>query len=443
MRVLLISAYGLHHSGRTPFTPVYPLGLTYVAAALRKAGHGVQVLDLFFEEDPHQATKSAIRDGRPEVIGISFRNIEMVAFFHNISFVDDLRQLVRTCRRHSTAPVVLGGAGFSVMPAEILCAVGADVGIVGEGERSLPALLERLETGAELHDLPGAVVRRNGGTSVCPPAPSANLGELLPARELVTLDPYLAAGGTANLQTKRGCPFRCSYCTYPLIEGSAVRCRRPDEVLSEMRTLYHELGVRLLYVVDNQFNYPQSHARAICEALVAVRDELRMRWSCMLNPAHVTAELALLLRLARCYYVDLGIESGSDRVLANLGKDFTSAHIADTITQLAKVGLPFRTWIVLGGPGETEQTITETLELLDRLDVESVFFGVGFRVYPHTPLEQQMLSEGSLDDGSELLEQPRFHLAMDPETIVGLVAEHCTDRPGWRVAARDVADPVG
>jgi radical SAM superfamily enzyme YgiQ (UPF0313 family) len=435
MKVLLISTNRLKPTPTSQWLPVEPLGLAYIAAGLRNAGHEIQLLDLCFVEQQDAAIVGLVEKFAPDVIGISLRNIEMMAYFQNISFLDELRSTVNICRHHSDAKIILGGSGFSIMPAQILRFSGLDLGIVGEGERSLPELLSRLELAQDYSDIPGVVQVVGDKVLFAPPDRNQDISTLLtPARDLIDHSRYVKAGGTANLQTKRGCPFKCIYCTYPLIEGTRVRCRRPEEVAEEFRLLNSAFGVKEVYVVDNQFNYPLDHAKEVCEKLVDLRDEVKIWWACMLNPGHLTEELVLLLRLARCVMVDLGIESASDKVLSSLGKNFGTGEIRNAIKLLRKYRLPFSTWILLGGPGETKKTVRETLEFLVESEVPNVLFSIGLRVCPGTRIEQLMRGEGKLGEEDELLD-PVFYLSMSAEELAELVLPYCRGRKGWRIAA--------
>lgn len=310
MRVLLVSTNQLKPSKTVQWVPVVPLGLAYVASALRQTGHTVELLDLCFADEIDVEIARAVDKLQPETIGVSFRNIELMASFNNISFLGDLKRVVSSCRKHSSARIILGGSGFSIMPKEILEFTACDIGIAGEAELSLPELLARLARGEEYSDVPGVVSLRGGDISLAPPANTRGLGSIMPpARDLIDHRPYIKAGGTANLQTKRGCPFECIYCTYPLIEGREVRCRPAGDVAKEFRLIYEEYRINEVYVVDNQFNYPSDHAKAICEELISIRDKVKVWWSCMINPGHMSEELAFMLRVSRCIIADLGIES--------------------------------------------------------------------------------------------------------------------------------------
>ncbi len=436
MRVLLISSNRLRPSPGLPWTPVEPLGAAYVAAALRRAGHDASLLDLCFAEDRAAAVRGEIARTRPGVIGISLRNIDLMAYFNQVSFLPELKDTVEECRRASIAPVVLGGSGFSVMPRELLAFTGCDAGIAGEGDWSFPELVGRLDRGDALDGIPG-VVRPDGGEPVQPAGAGAFHalgGHVRPARDLVDAGRYREAGAAASVQTKRGCPFSCVYCTYPLVDGTVVRERPPDEVAEEFRELYERHGIRDAYVVDSQFNYPREHAAAVCEGLAAQRESVRVRWSCMANPAHLSEELALLMRVARCAAVDLSIESASDRVLEALGKGYTVADVARAIEILASCRLPFSTWVLCGGPSEDRGTLRETLRFLAAARVPEVLFAVGVRICPGTRIERIAREAGAIPEGASLLE-PRYYLSMPAEEIVREIEPYLEGRPLWRIAA--------
>jgi radical SAM superfamily enzyme YgiQ (UPF0313 family) len=436
MKVLLVSANQLKPTATLPWVPVEPLGMAYVAASLRVSGHDIEFLDLCFSPDWEADLRTVIGVFQPACIGISLRNIDLMAYFNPLSFVDDLRAIVDVCRGCTSVPIVLGGSGFSVMPRELLRFTGLDLGIAGEGEWSFPLLLERLEGGADCSGIPGVVSRVD--TNALGSAPAWNapppLRHIRPERGLIDGTRYRAAGGAASLQTKRGCPFACIYCTYPLVEGTVMRCRPPEEVAGEFRELSERYGINEAYVVDNQFNYPLEHAQEICERLARDRADYKVWWSCMLNPAYVPDDFAILLRLVRCARVDLSIESASDRMLERLGKNFTARDVRHAIEALKKAELGFNTWVLFGGPGESEETIRETLDALDEMGVSDVLVGVGLRICPGTRIERIARDEGRIDDRTDLV-RPVFYVSMDAEKIVKLVEPSLARHPGWRIAA--------
>ena len=206
MKILLVSANTL----TAPY-PVYPIGLDYVAGALGEA-HTVEILDLNTAA-PAGTIASALDRFAPDLIGISLRNIDNTDIVDVQSYLAGYRDLIREIRARSAAPVVLGGSGFTIFPRRILKAVGADYGIVGEGER-LAHLVDALEQGTDPAAVAGVVQAgsESGKGATLPPPLERPLRRAFRAGRAHT-DFYLKHGAMLNRLSKRGCPFRCSYCT--------------------------------------------------------------------------------------------------------------------------------------------------------------------------------------------------------------------------------------
>ena len=425
MKLLLVSA----NRERSPY-PVFPLGLAFLATPLKQAGHQLAVLDLCFEPEPLVALGAALTAEQPEAVVISLRNLDNVTWPDARSYLAGLTDLVAICKGKAT--VIVGGSGFSLMPLEILAACGADIGLVGEGEEQLPLLLERLTQGADPVGLPGVLLP--GKAEVIPPQTVSRIGS--PDRELFDVARYLKEGGMANLQTKRGCPFGCSYCTYPLLEGQQMRTRPVAEIIAEIRSLVNDHGVDYLYFVDDIFNYPVSFCEQLCTAML---DEgLKVNWSAFINPDFITPQLLELMKKAGCDAVEFGTDSGSPVVLQSLCKSFAVDQVRSASQLCHQAGLDFSHYIIFGGPGETEETILETFKLMDELNPTAVIAMTGVRIYPRTKLHRTALDEGIITAATDLL-QPTFYLAPAiKDTLSSLVIEQAMQRKNWIVPGLEV-----
>jgi radical SAM superfamily enzyme YgiQ (UPF0313 family) len=336
----------------------------------------------------------------------------------------------RQIRAHSAAPIILGGSGFSIFPAELLAMSGADYGLQGEAEAVLPQLLAALRAGEDVRSLPGLVYRR-GGEVICNPPPSPmNLSELpQPVRPAQETRWYLESSSMLNVQTQRGCVFHCCYCTYPLIEGRAMRHRPPEEVAEELAAL-QAAGARYFFVVDSVFNASPAHAAAVSEAIV--RRNLQMTWGCFLRPAGLTPELARLLARAGLRHVEFGTDSFSDTVLAEYGKHFDFASVLRSSQLVHEAGMDACHFLICGGPGETEATLEEGFQNSLRLPAGVVLPVIGMRIYPRTPLHERAVREGLLPAEASLLE-PRYYVspALTPERIRQRLEEFSRHSPRW------------
>ena len=418
MNLLLVSA----NRERDPY-PVFPIGLAYLAGPLAEAGHTLSVLDLCFEQDQEEAVSAALAGNHPNAIIISLRNLDNVTWPGSRSYLPGLCTIVKACRAYGT--VIVGGSGFSLMPLEVLAAVGADYGIAGEGEEVLPRLLARIESGADASDLPGVVVA--GASSFVPPRLISRI--YTPERSLFNVARYHSEGGMANVQTKRGCPFSCTYCTYPHLEGCVIRLRPVGEILTEIRTLVHDCGVSYLYFVDDIFNYPPDFASKLCRGMKA--EKLPVNWSAFINPDFITHELMDDMLAAGCDAVEFGSDSGSPLMLKNLRKSFTVEDLRMASRLCKDMGMDFAHYMLFGGPGETRDTIMESFALMDEVEPTAVITMTGIRIYPHTALHRTAIEEGFIQESTSLL-KPAFYISPPiQDFFADLVTSEAMKRRNW------------
>lgn len=416
MRLLLVSA----NRERSPY-PVFPLGLACLVPSLEAAGHELRALDLCFEADPEAAVTAALADFAPQAVIISVRNIDNVTWPGSRSYVAGVKAIVDRCR--GIATTILGGSGFSLMPAELLAFTGGDLGVVGEGEEILPEILALIGRGESPACLPGVVA---GAGAFAPPRPVERIAA--PDRRLFALARYRREGGMANIQTKRGCPFGCIYCTYPLLEGRRMRLRPAAEIVAELRELA-DAGIDYVYFVDDIFNYPPDFAEELCRAMVA--SGLTMGWSAFINPQFITPRLMETMVAAGCDAVEFGTDSGSPAMLRNLGKSFGVEQIRESSRICRELGVDFAHYILFGGPGETPATIAESFALMDEVAPTAVIAMTGIRIFPGTPLFERAVAEGMVTPDEPLLE-PTFYLDPAIRDVLGeLVTAGAMTRRNW------------
>jgi radical SAM superfamily enzyme YgiQ (UPF0313 family) len=313
---------------------------------------------------------------------------------------------------------------------------GADFGIAGEGEQSFLALVEALRNGKNFDSIPGLVYGQNGRTVInaAAPAPfSTVLSESdRPAANAVH---YFQTGSMLNVQTQRGCAFRCCYCTYPVIEGRERRRRPPDLIADEFEQLARS-GARYVFVVDSVFNTSARHVRETCEALV--RRGNKLPWGCFLRPQGLTPELMNLLACAGLAHIEFGTDSFCDEVLEQYGKDFTFEDILFSSKLAREEKIDFCHFLISGGPGETEETIARGFRNSQLLEGAVIMAVVGMRIYPGTALYEQALSEGRIQRNTNLLE-PVYYLAdgLTEEAVFARLQEFAGRSPNWIVGDRD------
>jgi radical SAM superfamily enzyme YgiQ (UPF0313 family) len=423
-KVLLISA-----NRCTAPDPVFPLGLAHLGSALRRAGHDTLWIDML---DRAGRLEQALDDYRPDLVGVSLRNIDDVLIRKRETYYGDLVSLGTTIRQHSQCPLVLGGSGFSLFPRRLLELAGADYGVAGEGEASLVALLAALESGGDISQIPGLVFRQNGAIlanrpTVCP----LDHDPAVTDRPAGILAHYVQATGVLNVQTQRGCGFRCCYCTYPVIEGRQHRRRSPEQVAAEFQQLQH-LGAKYVFIVDSIFNSSPRHVREVCEALL--RRQVKLSWGCFLRPQGLTPELMNLMARAGLAHIEFGSDSFCNDVLIAYQKDFTFDDILRSSEYARQAGVDFCHFLICGGPGESPETLREGFRNSLQFEGAPIIAVVGMRLYPGTDLFARALREGQIHDDTDLL-APAYYLAegLTSEFVFAELQEFARQSPNWIV----------
>jgi radical SAM superfamily enzyme YgiQ (UPF0313 family) len=412
MRVLLVSANREHLPD-----PIFPLGLAYIAAAASNAGHDIDVADLCFGSHPLEDLRKQVIRFRPDVIGLSLRNVDNAAYPRTVDYLALHREVVDVLHQVSDVPVVLGGSGFSILPQEYMRELKGDWGIVGEGERSFIELLAVLEKGLDPTGIAGVVAPLSDVSSTAfvpllPQRPKDWAQGLRPARSQFDYARYVRRGGMGNVQTKRGCVFKCSYCTYPLLEGNRFRIRDAIDVVDEIEALQKDYGPHPIFFVDSILNFPRGHVESICEEIL--HRGLKIRWSCYATPIKLDRHQARLMADAGCEGIELGTDAVDDAQLARLGKSF-NAEIAEQANRYCmEAGLSVCQTVIFGAPGETEASVRATCSALRKMQPTAVVAMTGVRLYPGTPLSKSLIEEGRVQP-EEIALLPAFYI--DPAVI--------------------------
>ncbi|NUO64773.1 MAG: radical SAM protein [Gemmatimonadaceae bacterium] len=407
-RVLLVST----NRERAPY-PVIPNGLACVASALDAAGHDVRVLDLMFARDPERTASRIARELAPDVVGVSVRNIDnsdAIALRHYTP--DAVATLAALRESAPRAKIVAGGAAFGVAPLALFRALGVDYAVAGDGERATVALVDALAAGREPGEIPGLVRARDGGAVFSPPGENADL-DALPRPQLhrwFDLARYERIGATVPIQTKRGCVYKCVYCTYRNVEGWGYRLRDAESVADEIAELRAH-GVRHFDFVDSTFNSPPGHARDVCAAIARRRLGVTLETT-NFTPAAAFPDLLEAMRGAGFTSLGITAESASDVVLERMRKGFSATTVHRAAERVEAAGIRALWIFLVGGPGETAETLEETLRFADwRLRRgDAVYTTVGLRVYPGTTLHEIAIGEGRLAADDPLLD-PAFYFS--------------------------------
>ncbi len=380
--------------------PIAPLALEYLAYALEKNGFSVALADLCFSSDPQQALTTAIQEFAPSLIALTLRNSDDCFCATQHSFLPDIKAYVAVIRSVCSAPVIIGGAGFCTAPQAILAYTGADYGLVGDGEEALVQFLRLYKAKQPLQGVPGLIWREAEGFGANPPFYGEFGQEPLP-RDFLDNRRYFAAGGQGGLETKRGCPMKCIYCADPLSKGRRLRLRPPEVVAQEAWRLVAE-GVDAIHLCDSEFNLPLAHAKDVCRAFIAAQLPDKWRFWAYLAPVPFDEELAKLLKQAGCVGVNFGADSGDPQMLRRLGRPYGPEDLRRTAQLCRRYGLHCMFDLLLGGPGETRESLQRTIALMKKIGPDCVGVSLGVRLYANTPLARFVQKQGVLADNRHL-----------------------------------------
>lgn len=404
MNVLILSA------NTFPFSPSGP---AYVAGAALREGHNVEVFDCLFVKKPVQELEKVLARFTPDVVGISIRTVtgrivDKTAEFGATHFDARIlvKELVDTIKRVSDAAIVLGGPGFNYFGPQWLDYLALDYGIRGEAEFSFPQYLKKLEAHEDITDVPGCVYRKNNTIHRVPRELIEDLdATALPAYHLFNLTKYHRRKIMAAILTKRGCAFKCTFCPYSFLEGTRYRLKSPQRVVDEIEHIRETNKALQFQFCDNSFNVPKKHAEAVCNEIIARKRNIK--WTTIdLKPIGITDELLKLFRASGCIYVNLAIETASEKMLKNMHRGYSTDQIRRALTCLSRSKIPFSVGLLLGAPGETPQTIAETFNLIDDYpQIKSIIVSIGVTLWTH---RQQIIDiarkDGQLTDDKQLFE---------------------------------------
>jgi len=455
MRVLIIVG-----SREIVHVMVPPLGEAYLGAYLSSQGHEIKILDLTLSNDYKGDIQDSIYGFEPDVIGISIRNIDSTTHPGNLFFYLPVKNVINYIKKISEPeiPVILGGAGFSIFSEEILRDLDHELGVFGEGEYVFEKILENVKDGKDIRKIKRGIcyLTEDGEYYQKPPWRVDNLDQIpFPARELIDneayyIDPLYESGPIwANIQTKRGCSKNCIYCSYKYIEGGSVRYRSPEKVAEELDFIVNNLGIKNVFFVDSLFNLNYTHTKEICQEIV--KNDIDVNWGANYAPSKKFIGLLPLMKESGAMHLATGMESLSDEMLNNMKKKRTRNDAILTSERCFELEIEQLIHMIVGGPGETIETIRASLDQLEKIqnytgnkwqgDGDVLMF-IGMRIYPHTELQNIAQEQGVIQSGEDLL-TPKFYITPELKEVelFKLVRSYCNDNPRWMAPGLGINNP--
>ena len=427
MKVLLVATNQADRFMDSMVVRPVPIGLAYLAASVDEERHTLKVLDLMFADDAVAEVTDAVSEFEPDLIGMSIRNLDNQSSLNPVWNLPAVRDIIERIRQLSDATTLIGGPAFSIMPAECLDYVGADLGIAGDAAEAFATLVERLETGADYRDIPGIVFRddANDGDIVVSEGRFTSSFHRAPRLDLLDMRAYNGSGFGVGVITKLAQAY------YPTpgadFNGGDWRIREPSEVVDEIRALDDNFGINKVFFIDSGFNIPAEHAKATCRAIIDAG--LHVRWNSYVRPSEdADAELMGLMKESGC---SLALMAEGGR--GGEGLDDRLAGLERMSELCREVGLPFTMNMTFGEPGDTESSVEQKLDFLKRVDAAFSVLRVGTRVLPNTAVAQTALREGLIESESELMRPTFYTDAGVRDWLADRLREEAAEYPRWNL----------
>lgn len=430
MRILLIATNRHNRLVSRMNAQPLPIGMAYVAGHLDPDRHQLKVLDLMFSDDYLAEVEEAVQQFQPELVGLSLRNLSNHSYLDPQWALPITRNVIDCIRELSPAPIVCGGPAFSLFPEECFAYLEPDLGLAGDAGETFSELASRIEIGEPSYlNLPGLVYRNESGIQFNGMRCTSDFAKP-PRFDELDMEKYRLAGFGVGIVTKLG---DFNYPTSPNsepAERSAWRVIRPiDEVVQEVKDMEARFSLRKVHFIDNGFNIPLSHAKALCRALIEA--EIGVHWTTGLAPYSCDAELVGLMKQAGCKLVMMGNMRGDSHDGASLEERMEP--MLETCRTCEEGGLNYTIAQRFGEPGETRESVEEKLAFLRNIKPSMANLRVGVSIMPGTTEARLAVEEGLVADESELI-KPTFYL--DPQVkdwVVDYLKDAAADQPRWNL----------
>jgi radical SAM superfamily enzyme YgiQ (UPF0313 family) len=333
--------------------PIIPTGLLYLAGILEHNGYEVQVLDLLVSKCTKDKIRLELERYQPDIVGVTAVTMN----YHGAS------DILRYCKSvNADVITVIGGPHVTFAPVETLNeAPWIDIVVRGEGDRTILDIV----SGKKLEQIEGIAYRSDGVHLTPERALIEDLDGLpQPARHLFPLSRYHALASHGSLVTGRGCPFNCVFCVGSKMGGRRARLRNPKLVVDEIEQCLG-LGFREVNFEDDLFTLNHRHVHAVCDEIIS-RD-LRLNWSIFARVDTVSPEILTKLKRAGCDWLSYGVESGNQEILDKVKKKITLEKVRESVNMAHEAGIKVLASFILGLPGETRETIEETMQFAQDL----------------------------------------------------------------------------
>ncbi len=377
-----------------------PLGLGFIGAVATREGHQVKILDAAAWS--WDKVKKSVSAEKPDVIGLSCWTIERGQAFKAAKVAKEAAP---------NAKIVIGGPHASAFPHHIFLKAPVDYVVTGEGEDTFLELLDTIRHDGDITKVKGLAYCENEKTRQTGPRPLIKDLDSIPfvLHEQFDYGRYNGMHDSertaAAIITARGCPFKCTYCSSAAYWGSKIRKRSVQNVLEEVKELFFHHGVCSILFFDDNLLVDKKRLISLCKGLCDL--ELDLTWAAE-GSVRVDLELLNWMKKAGCYRIDFGVESGSPKILKNINKAFTVDDTRKAFRLCHEAGIRPNAYLMIGSPGETVDTVKETIKLMSEIQPDVGPLRPGTWVLPDTELHELSIRQGLISEETWLSSDETF-----------------------------------
>ena len=370
-----------------------PLGLAYIAAAARKDGHDVEILDAPVQNFTPEMIAQKAKDDKFDLVGIT----GLTPAFGRVKATMEALKIISP-----DTITVIGGPHSSILPEETMKQLDADFIVIGEGENTIRELLTTIESKGDFHNVKGICFKENGIIIKTPSRPfEKDIDNLpLPARDLLPMEKYFLTATRTNRSgfcgtviVSRGCPFNCSFCSHTF--GRTFRHHSPARIISEIEELITQYKATQINLEADTLTIDKKFLSALCDSLIENNIHKKVKWTCESRADTIDEDILKKMKAAGCWQISLGVESGVDRLLNVLNKGETTEQILRASQLIKKSGISIRGFFMLGIPTETKEDSLETIEFAKKIDPDWAQFTLTIP-YPGTPMYDKLKQNGEI-----------------------------------------------
>lgn len=347
-----------------------PMGIAYIAGALRDVNYKVKILDATLSKDQMFDIRNIVTEYSPDIVGISSPTPLIQISLKISNLIKGINKDIK---------IIFGGVHPTLFPKDVAKEANVDYVVHGEGEETIVELVKNIEKSKEPKGVLGIAYKKNGKVVVN--APRSLIRDLdsipFPAYDLLPINEYyspqISKTPFTSMITSRGCPYQCIYCDVHVVFGRNYRFNSPERTLREIQYLINKFKVKEIMFKDSEFTLNQDRIEKLCDLII--KEKIKIRWSCNGRVGRVTLPMLKKMRKSGCRLTQYGVESGDQRVLDTLKKQITIQQVKETFRISRKAGLKTVANFMIGNPGESKESIEKTIRLVKEIKADYGNFG--------------------------------------------------------------------